>query len=114
MLLLILMGKATFAQFTISGKFRSFGVVNVQLSNLDGKIIYNKDVNSGVAFASPTIDFTPDYYKLKIANSEMLIFLENKPFQIKGFVDQKNTANSIFQFEGAPFFDLLDKAESNW
>lgn len=113
-LLLAFVSNRISAQFTLSGKLRSFNTVNISLTDLEGKIIYQNDTESSKSFGSGDLTIVPDYYQLKIGGIDYLLWLENKPMVIKGFVDTKTLANSTVQITGDVLSDSLAMAEKEF
>lgn len=113
-LLLTLVGNRVSAQVSVSGKIRSFHNVGISLTDLEGKIRHQNDVESSKPFDSGTLPLTPDYYQLKVGNIQYLLWLEHKPVVIKGFVDDKNPGNSTVQITGNLLTDSSAMAEKEF
>ncbi len=107
---LIIIGGNAEAQFKLSGKIRTLRPLLVSISDLNGNIILQKNITSGVEFASDPLEITEDYYIIKMGALEKRVLLENKPVYIKGFLDDKNEANSTLIFDGLPLNESMELA----
>lgn len=110
LLLTIVSGRIS-AQVSVSGKVRSFQVLKVSLTDLDGKIVYEANVENSKPFSSGALNVTPDFYKLRIDGLEYLLWLDNKPISVKGLVDSKTLTNSFLEVNSGAVNDSLVMAE---
>jgi thiol-disulfide isomerase/thioredoxin len=107
---LVFIGGIAEAQFKLSGKIRTLRPVTITLSDLNDKLVFQKNITSGVEFDTEISEIKSDYYILKIGELKKQILLENTPITIKGFLDDKNADNTSLVFEGASLNSKLDAA----
>jgi len=110
-LFLVLIAGKVSAQFVFSGKIRSMAPVEIRLSDMADKILFQCTAKSGEAFTSSSMTISADYYKLRIAGNETLVFLENKPFTVKGFVNNADSKGSTLLMESPLYPDILAQAD---
>lgn len=111
-LLLTILSNRISAQVSVSGKIRSFQVLKVSLTDLDGKVVYEDEVENSKPFSSKILNITPDFYKLRVDGLEYLLWLDNKAISIKGLVDSKTLTNSYLEIGGDAVNDSLVMAET--
>lgn len=110
-LLLIFSGSNAVAQLKLSVKIRTFKPLMLSLSDINGKLILQKQIKSGELATFDPTDIGTDYLILKIGEYEQNVIFENNEVTIKGLVDDKNHKNVVLQFDGAPLTDSLIIAE---
>ena len=111
-LLLTILSNRISAQVSVSGKIRSFQVLKVSLTDLDGKVVYEDEVENSKPFSSKILNITPDFYKLRVDGLDYLLWLDNKAISIKGLVDSKTLTNSYLEIGGDAVNDSLVMAET--
>lgn len=112
-LLLTIVSNKISAQVSVSGKVRSFKILDVSLLDLDGKVVYQGAVENNKPFSTGTLKISPDFYKLRIDGLEYLLWMDTKPMTVKGLVDSKTLSNSYVEFGGYAVNDSLNMAEKD-
>lgn len=102
------------AQCELSGKIRSLRPVTLVVTNINGDTLLTHPIKSGVEFKTDKIDISTDHYLLHFGDYKLNAILENQPYIIKGFLDDKNNQSTHLEFKDLPDAENLSMAKASF
>ena len=93
----------------LSGKLRLLTPTKIKVASIDGQEIFSIPIENGEEFQTEVQKIEPDVYILSIGNTIQPIYLTNQNVVIKGFYDEKDSANNSLVFSGIDEFLELSR-----